>query len=166
MTTIKQRVSDAYIGGGLFGSPSRDKQAAMILSMRIATLQEVVIGLDFLMKAVEGDDSIQAGRDFRFHYDQINNAENFRRVKGYYGIVTSRNNFVFDMKGMLEDINEEVNGSIFTPPDELIRELSGYLVEMRGILRRDHDYTPREFDELIGRDAEPDELRDESGESL
>lgn len=162
MTTIKERVRESVVSRGWYGSRERAKKAAEILTIRIATLQEVVIGLDYLMKAVRGDDSIRAGRDFRFHYDQINNAENFQRVRGFYGIVTSKNNFVDDMKRMMEDVNEEVNGSIFTPPDELIRELSKYLVDMRGVLRLDYDYTPEEFDRLIGRDSERDELGDEN----
>ncbi len=155
MTTIKQQVREFTLSrrSGFLGY-DREKLAAEILTIRIATLQEVVIGLDFLMKAVEGDDSIQAGRDFRFHYNQINNAENFRRVRGFYGIVTAKNNFVDDMKRMMENINEEVSRSLFTPPDELIRELARYLIEMKGVLRNDFGYTPKEFDELIGRESE------------
>jgi hypothetical protein len=156
MTTIKERVNDAPVSRW-YGDGERAKKVHEILAIRIATLQEVVIGLDYLMKAVRGDDSIRAGRDFRFHYDQINNAENFRRVRGFGVMLNGRNDFLDNMKIMMENVNEEVNGSISTPPNELIRELSEYLEDMKTVLLLDN-YTPQDFDRLIGRESKPHEL--------
>lgn len=146
---IKERVQDAKMNRFPYGTDYYQKKNIVeYLYKQVVGLQEVVIGLDFMMKAVVGSDSIQAGRDFRFHYDQINDAENFRRMKGYNSVLHSRARFHYEMLLMLQNINEDVNGSIITPPEDLIRELSNYASQLRNLLKIQFDMSDREVDEV------------------
>ena len=161
--TIREGVRDIEMNRfNPFSDFNDRKVVVQNLYQQVVGLQEVIIGLDFLIKAVRGDDSIQAGRDFRFHYDNINDAESFRRVRGYFVMVSGRNDFLDDMKKMMEDINESINDSIFTDPEDLIRELSNYAIRLRGKLVNEYDMTVREVDELATLKTSPDRDFEES----